>query len=90
MTAAGHALPRRRSGLSVARASASALPAYDIAKLIGADTTLPLDLVHGLWDEIAPGAEGWRNLGVYGPAVPLREDAPLQERLLRLTGRQPT
>ena len=48
------------------------LRTYDIAKLIGADTTLPPDLVQGLWDEIAPSAEEWRKLGVYGPAVPVR------------------
>ena len=65
------------------------LRTYDIAKLIGADTTLPPDLVQGLWDEIAPSAEEWRKLGVYGPAVAVAEDAPLQDRLLGLTGRQP-
>ena len=65
------------------------LRTYDIAKLIGADTTLPPDLVQGLWDEIAPSAEEWRKLGVYGPAVAVPEDAPLQDRLLGLTGRQP-
>ena len=66
------------------------LRAYDIAKFIGADTTLPPDLVQGLWDEIAPSAEEWRKLGVYGPAVPVPDDAPLQDRLLGLTGRQPS
>ena len=65
------------------------LRTYDIAKLIGADTALPPDLVQGLWDEIAPSAEEWRKLGVYGPAVAVAEDAPLQDRLLGLTGRQP-
>ena len=60
------------------------LRTYDIAKLIGADTTLPPDLVQGLWDEIAPSAEEWRKLGVYGPAVAVAEDAPLQDRLLGL------
>lgn len=65
------------------------LRTHDIAKLIGADTTLPPDLVQGLWDEIAPSAEEWRKLGVYGPAVAVAEDAPLQDRLLGLTGRQP-
>jgi len=65
------------------------LRAYDIAKFIGADTTPPPDLVRGLWVEIAPGAEEWRKLGVYGPAVPVPDDAPLQQRLLGLTGRQP-
>jgi uncharacterized protein (TIGR03086 family) len=65
------------------------LRAYDIAAFIGADTTLPDALVQGLWDEIAPSAEEWRALGVYGPAVPVPADAPLQDRLLGLAGRQP-
>jgi uncharacterized protein (TIGR03086 family) len=66
------------------------LRAHDIAKFIGADPTLPPDLVQGLWEEIAPSAEEWRKLGVYGPAVPMPEDAPLQDRLLGLTGRKPS
>jgi uncharacterized protein (TIGR03086 family) len=65
------------------------LRAHDLAKFIGADTTLPADLVQGLWDEIAPEAEQWRQIGVYGPAVAVPADAPLQDRLLGLTGRQP-
>jgi uncharacterized protein (TIGR03086 family) len=65
------------------------LRAYDLARFIGADTTLPDDLVQGLWDEIAPSAEEWRQIGVYGPAVAVPADAPLQDRLLGLTGRQP-
>jgi uncharacterized protein (TIGR03086 family) len=65
------------------------LRTYDLAKFIGADTTLPADLVQGLWDEIAPEAEQWRQMGVYGPAVAVPADAPLQDRLLGLTGRQP-
>ena len=34
-------------------------------------------------------AEAWRTMGVFGPAVEVPEDAPLQDRLLGLTGRQP-
>ena len=65
------------------------LRVYDLAKSIGADTTLPDDLVRGLWDEIAPCAEEWRAMGVFGPAVAVPDDAPRQDRLLGLTGRQP-
>jgi uncharacterized protein (TIGR03086 family) len=66
------------------------LRAYDIAKFIGTDTTLPPALVQGLWDEIAPNAEEWRKLGVYRPVVPVPDNAPLQDRLLGLTGRRPS
>ena len=65
------------------------LRVYDIAKFIGADTTMPDDLVQGLWDEIVPEAEQWRQMGVFGAAVEVPESAPLQDRLLGLTGRQP-
>jgi len=65
------------------------LRVYDIAKFIGADTTMPGDLVQGLWGEIALEAEQWRQMGVFGPAVEVPETAPLQDRLLGLTGRQP-
>ena len=65
------------------------LRVYDIAKFIDADTTMPDDLVQGLWDEIAPAAEQWRQMGVFGPAVEVAESAPLQDRLLGLTGRRP-
>jgi hypothetical protein len=62
---------------------------YDIARFMGADTSLPADLVQGLWDELAPQAEEWRKMGVFGPAVEVPDDAPLQDRLLALTGRDP-
>ena len=65
------------------------LRVYDIAKFIGANTTMPGDLVQGLWGEIALEAEQWRQMGVFGPAVEVPETAPLQDRLLGLTGRQP-
>ena len=64
------------------------LRAYDLARFIGADTTLPDELVRGLWNEIEPVAEEWRQLGVFGPAVPVAADAPLQDRLLGLVGRR--
>jgi uncharacterized protein (TIGR03086 family) len=63
--------------------------AHDIAKLIGADTRLGDDLVQGMWDEFAPEIESWRAMGVFGPAVEVAPDAPLQDRLLALCGRDP-
>lgn len=65
------------------------LRAHDLAVVIGADPILPDDLVRGLWEEIEPHAEEWRQIGIFGPAVPVPADAPLQDRLLGLTGRQP-
>ena len=65
------------------------LRVYDLAAVIGADTTLPEDLVRGLWEQIEPVADEWRKMGVFGPAVPVPATAPLQDRLLGLTGRSP-
>ena len=66
-----------------------ALRAHDIAKVIGADTVLPGPLVQGVWDEMYPHMEEWRAIGVFPAAVPVPDDAPLQDRLLGMTGRQP-
>jgi hypothetical protein len=63
--------------------------AYDIARWIAVSTQLPAGLVQGMWDEIAPEVEAWRAMGVYGPAVPVADDAPSQDRLLGLVGRDP-
>jgi uncharacterized protein (TIGR03086 family) len=65
------------------------LRAHEIAKVIGADVTLPEDLVQGIWDEISPKAEEYRTIGVFPKAVSVPHDAPLIDRLLGLTGRDP-
>ncbi len=62
---------------------------FDIARWIGARTELPPDLVQGMWDVLGPDMEAWRALGVYQAAVPVPDDAPLQDRLLGLSGRDP-
>ena len=65
------------------------LRARDLARVIGHPMTLPAELVQGIWDEIQPHAEEWRAIGVFAKAVPVPEDAPLLDRLLGLTGRDP-
>lgn len=65
------------------------LRAHEIAKVIGADFELPADLVQGIWDEISPQAEEWRSIGVFPAAVAVPDDAPLLDRLLGITGRDP-
>jgi hypothetical protein len=59
----------------------------DIAKLIGADTAMPSDLVQGMWEILTPHAEEWRKVGVFGPEIPVSANAALQERLLGMSGR---
>jgi hypothetical protein len=65
------------------------LRAHEIAKVSGADVKLPDDLVQGIWDEVSPNAEEWRKIGVFAAAVPVPPGAPLLDRLLGLTGRDP-
>jgi uncharacterized protein (TIGR03086 family) len=66
-----------------------AMRAHDIAKVIGVDIALPAALVQGIWEEVTPNAEEWRAIGVLAAAVPVPAEAPLLDRLLGLTGRQP-
>lgn len=66
-----------------------ALRAVDLARVVGVDDQLDPGLVQAMWDEFRPQAEQWRAMGVFGPEVEVPADAPLQERLLGLTGRQP-
>ncbi len=60
-----------------------------IARLIGVDDTLPVNLVEGMWEITKPVVEDLRKLGVFGPEIKVAEDAPLQERLLGLAGYPP-
>ncbi len=63
---------------------------WDLARAIGADEQLPLDVVQRVWDDIAPMRPIIAQLGVFGdgPSKTVAEDAPLQERLLDLMGRR--
>jgi uncharacterized protein (TIGR03086 family) len=65
------------------------LRAHEISRVIGAEVKLPNDLVQGIWDEISPHAEEWRKLGVFSAQVAVPKGAPLLDRLLGLTGRDP-
>jgi uncharacterized protein (TIGR03086 family) len=66
-----------------------ALRAHDIARVIGVEASLPHELVRGVYDEIHPNIEEWRAIGVFPPPVPVPDGAPLLDRLLGMTGRQP-
>jgi len=65
------------------------LRAHDIAKVIGVEPDLAPELVRGIWDEVSPHAEEWGTIGVFPAAVPVPAEAPLLDRLLGLTGRDP-
>jgi hypothetical protein len=61
---------------------------YDIAKLIGADTAMADDFVHALMDEFSPVIEGYRQMGLFPPAIEVASDASPQTKLLAMVGRE--
>lgn len=63
--------------------------AHDLARWLSLTADLPPDLVSGLWEWLEPQAEALRTIGVFGPAVPVPQDAPLADRLLGIAGRDP-
>jgi len=66
------------------------LRAHDIARVVGVDHGMSDELVAGLWEQISPHAEQWRTIGVFPAKVDVPDDAPQLDRLLGLTGRNPS
>ncbi|MBB1256686.1 TIGR03086 family metal-binding protein [Streptomyces alkaliterrae] len=66
-----------------------AVHAWDLARGIGADDHLDEELARTLFERMAPVADQWRAAGAFGPAVDVPEDAPAQDRLVGIQGRQP-
>jgi hypothetical protein len=64
-----------------------AFRSYDIAKLIGIDTTMDAEFVQALLDEFSPVIEGYRQMGVFPPALEVADDASPQTKLLAMVGR---
>lgn len=64
-----------------------AFRSYDLAKLIGADTTMADDFVEALLAEFSPVVEAYRQMGVFPPARDVSEDASPQTKLLAMVGR---
>ncbi len=64
------------------------LRVYDIAKLIGTNTTLAEDLLQGMYDEYKPLADGYREYGILPPALEAQDDTDLQIKFLALVGRE--
>lgn len=66
---------------------------WDLAKATGQDATMDPEEVEALWKALSPMRPGWWEWqvenGYYAPKVPVPEDAPLQDRLLGLIGRDP-
>jgi len=66
---------------------------WDLAMATGQDATMDPGEVDFLWTALSPMTQKWwewqRGHGYYAAAVPVPEDAPLQDRLLGLIGRNP-
>jgi uncharacterized protein (TIGR03086 family) len=61
--------------------------AWDLARANGRDEQLDEGLVEAAWSIFAPQKETLQASGLFASPVPVPDDAPLQTRLLALTGR---
>ena len=66
-----------------------AIHTWDLARAVGADEELDSELVEAVWTVFEPQKDTLAASGLYAPPVPLPDDAPLQQRLLAVTGRDP-
>lgn len=60
---------------------------WDLARAVGADEDLGEVLVEAAWTVFAPQKDTLEASGLFDSPVPIADDAPLQSRLLALTGR---
>jgi uncharacterized protein (TIGR03086 family) len=60
---------------------------WDLSRAIGADERIDDDLVRATWTVFEPQRDTLEASGLFASPVPVGEDAPLQVRLLALTGR---
>jgi len=63
--------------------------AWDLAQGIGAPLEIDETIAQEVWDRLSPMAEMLAASGMFGPPVPVPDDAPVFHRLLGLSGRQP-
>ncbi|MBL1075866.1 TIGR03086 family protein [Nocardia sp. 2] len=63
--------------------------AWDLARATGQDPQWDADLLAYAYRETAATAEQGRQMGIYGPEVPVPETDPLLSRLVGVTGRDP-
>ena len=61
--------------------------AWDLAKATEANETLNETLIAAVWTVFEPKRDTLEASGLFASPLPIDEDAPLQSRLLALTGR---
>ncbi|SRR5258708_9432235 len=68
--------------------SVRAFWSYDIAKLIGANTTMADNFVQALIDEFSPVVAGYRQRDLFPSAIEVANSASPQIKLLAMVGRE--
>lgn len=71
------------------RVSDVTIHTWDLARAIGADEQLEDELIAAVWTVFEPQAETLAATSLFAHPVTIPDDAPLQSRLLALTGRDP-
>ncbi|WP_141576456.1 TIGR03086 family metal-binding protein [Actinomadura sp. WMMA1423] len=65
------------------------LHGWDLAVATGREPSFPPAVMEAAWEQLAATAEISRKYGALGPEVPVPEDAPLLDRVVGLSGRDP-
>jgi uncharacterized protein (TIGR03086 family) len=79
-----------RTGPSLGIAfSDSLLHGWDLARATGQDTTMPDGLAQAAYGIVHGAFTDDQRKGVFGPELPVGDDATAQEKLLAYTGRDP-
>ncbi len=61
---------------------------WDLARATGQEPSWDAEVLEFLHADLLQTAQMGRDMGIYGPEVPVPPDAPLIERILGLTGRE--
>lgn len=62
---------------------------WDLARATGQAASWDAELLEFVHADLLQTAQMGRDMGIYGPEVPVASDAPLIERIVGLTGRTP-
>lgn len=62
---------------------------WDLAAAVGVKPEFPDDVLRAEWERLVPTVEMGREYGAFGPEVRVADDAPLLDRIVGLSGRDP-
>lgn len=66
-----------------------AIHTWDLARATGTDERLDATLVEAVWADLAEQRDMLAESGLFAKPVEISDDAPLQDKLIALTGRDP-